>query len=242
MLKRFVGIAGVMLSSVGLFLGVVPSAHGLTAVFNASALSASTGFDNQTLQLPADFDLGLDWVAAGRPFPGETLPVEISECQYLSDANIGPGSCNQALNVLGPWESRVEWSVTNTTGREGPVFLFFSGLQAFADPSDPSVPTAQQYDPGEVGLILESADFSVARYRASTEDYYYLGFLIDDLTQPVDLAFDYVVTRDILGMNTSELGTPILQMNALFLPEPAAGMLVLLGMVGLFRAGERRQG
>lgn len=238
MVDRFVGIVGVVLFGVVLF---VAPASGTTAVFSPSALSSSTGFDNQTLQLPVDFDLGAEWVAAGRPLSGETLPIELTECQFLSDANVPEGGCNEPRNVSGPWMSRVEWSVTNTTGRDDPVFLFFSGLQPFLDPSDPSAPAVEQYAPGEVGLILESADFSVARYRASSDDYYYLGFVIDDLSQPVDLTFDYAVTRDILGMNTSELGTPILQMNAFFLPEPGPGVLTALGMVGLLWLGERRE-
>jgi len=234
------GIAGVVLSAAWFLTFAAPASHALTAVFAPSSLGQSTGFDNSTLQLAPDFDLSADWLSAGQPFPGETLAIEISECQFLSDATSGPGGCNQPLNVLDPWTSRVEWTITNTTGREGPVFLFFSGMQPFVDPSNPGVPGPDQYDPAEVGLILESAQFSVARYRASADDFFYLGFLVDDISQPVDLAFEYEVTRDILGMNTSELGTPILQMNAQFLPEPTSGLLLLLGVTALLRAGQPR--
>lgn len=240
MRKRLASIVGAVLSSASVFLAMAQASQAVTAVFDSSALTSSTGFDNQTLELAAEFDLGPDWLAAGQPLPGESLSVEISECQFLSDATLGPGSCNQPLNVTDPWTGRVEWTVTNHSGREGPVFLFFSGLQPFADPSDPGVPAADQYDPAEVGLILESADFSVARYRAPSNDYYYLGFLIDDLSQPVDLEFQYEVTRDILGMNTQDLGTPILQMNAQFLPEPTEGILVAFGMMGLLWFGRSR--
>ena len=237
MRRRSASIVGAVLSAACLLTAVASASHALTAVFAPTALGQSTGFDNSSLQLAPDFDLTADWQTAGQPFPGESLAIEISECQFLSDANVGPGSCNQPLNVSGPWTSRVEWTITNTTGLEGPVFLFFSGLQPFVTPSDPSTPGPDQYQPDEVGVVLGSADFSVARYSAATQDFFYLGFLVEDTSQPVDLTFEYEVTRDILGMNTSELGTPILQMNAQFLPEPSQGLLLLFGMTGLLWAG-----
>ena len=64
--------------------------------------------------------------------------------------------------------------------------------------------------------------------------------MIDDFSQPVDLTFDYAVTRDILGINTNQFGTPILQVNAFFLPEPGPGALTALGVMGLLWLGERR--
>lgn len=216
------------LASVGLAPGD-PGFHG-----------GGTGFDNSTLMLAPDFEIDDQWLAAGVPLLGEMFAFELAEIQTLRDAT-QTGAPGQPLNVTDPWISRVDWTATNTTGRAGRALLFVSGLEEFVDPANPSVAAPVQYLPSEVG-ILKTEDLSVARYRAQSGDFFYLAFLIEDFSQPVDLSFEYEVTRDILGLGTADFGTPILQVNGFFLPvpEPSASLMLTVGLLGLAQVGRRR--
>jgi hypothetical protein len=173
--------------------------------------------------------------------PGEMFALELSEVQTLTDSDGTTGAPGEELNVTATWTSLVEWTVTNTTGLEGPALLFFSGLQEFADPQDPNIgaPADHQYLPSEVGILMNE-DLQVVRYEAQSGTFYYLAFLIEDFSQPVQLSFEYEVTRDIIGFETDDFGTPILQMNAFFLPEPSASLLTVAGLLGLAYLGRSR--
>lgn len=199
-----------------------------------------TGFDNSTLMLAPDFEIDDQWLTAGVPLLGEMFAFELAEIQTLRDAT-QTGAPGQPLNVTDPWISRVDWTATNTTGRAGRALLFVSGLEEFVDPANPSVAAPVQYLPSEVG-ILKTEDLSVARYRGQSGDFFYLAFLIEDFSQPVDLSFEYEVTRDILGLGTADFGTPILQVNGFFLPvpEPSASLMLTVGLLGLAQVGRRR--
>jgi len=221
-----------------------PTSNAMPIPFHPDAVASfdgsggSTGFDNSELGLIATRDITNAWSTAGVPMIGETFDIELSEMQTLRD-DTQQGRPGEELNVMGPWTSLVEWEVTNTTGQEGPVLLFFSGLQEFADPNNPAAPAAEQYLPAEVG-ILPNENLSVIRYVASSDTFYYLAFLIEDFSSPVTLSFEYQVERDIIGFETPELGTPILQMNAFFLPEPSGASMMIVGLIGLAYVGRRR--
>lgn len=201
--------------------------------------SLSVGFDNSTLSLAVDFDIDNQWMSAGL---GAAFAIQIFEHQTLRDT-LTPllGTQDQELNVQGselePWTSFVEWTVVNNSGLDGPAYLFFSGLQPFADA------TLGQYDHSNVGITVPDSpsafsDFSVLRYQAQSADYFYLAFLIEDFSQP--LTFEYEVMQDIIGFETDSFGTPILQMNAYFLPEPSASMMITVALIGLAYIGRRR--
>jgi hypothetical protein len=200
--------------------------------------TGGTGFDNSSLMLTPDFDITNEWLSAGVPVGGETFAFQISETQTLRDAT-QQGLPGQELNVTDPWISTVEWTVTNNTGQEGPALLFFSGLREFADPTNPTVAASEQYLPSEVGILM-TGDFSVARFVGQSGTYDYLAFYIEDFSQPVDITFEYEVTRDIIGFETDDFGTPILTMNGFLVPEPSASTLMVVGLFGLAYVGRRR--
>jgi len=212
------------------------ASNATTAVFDPIS-----GFDNSTLMLPPEYDIDADpdkLFMAGVEDPGETLDVAITECQFLRDGSTPEGACNQGLNVEATWTSRVTWTVTNNVGLEGPVLLFMTGLQ------DLDVGT-EEYDESEVGIVLESSsDFTVIRFVGQTGTFYYLGFLIEDFSQPVDFSFEYEVTRDIIGIGTETGGTPILRTLAYVspaaVPQPSATLLTTVGLAGLVYLGRRR--
>ena len=199
-----------------------------------------TGFDNSTLMRAPDFEIDDQWLAAGVPLLGEMFAFELSEIQTLRDATQA-GAPGQPLNVTDPWISRVDWTLTNNTGRTGAALLFFSGLEEFADPANPGAAAPVQYLPSEVG-VLKTDSLSVARYHGESGDFFYLAFHIENFSQPVDLTFEYEVTRDIIGLGTADFGTPILQVNGFFLPvpEPSSSLMLTVGLLGVAYVGRRR--
>jgi hypothetical protein len=238
--------AGFVALIAGAFLLVSAPAKAMRVEFRFDSVATidgssfgGTGFDNSTLMLEPTMDITNEWQSAGVPMPGEMFALELSEVQTLTDSDGTTGLPGQELNVTATWTSLVEWTVTNTTGLDGPALLFFSGLQEFPDPQDPSTAAPEQYLPSEVGILMNE-DLQVVRYEAQSGTFYYLAFLIEDFSQPVQLSFEYEVTRDIIGFETDDFGTPILQMNAFFLPEPSASLLTVAGLLGLAYIGRSR--
>ena len=230
-------------------------------LFGASTSKATTvlfsdsgfGFDTSTFpsfdpDITPDFftDSTTSMFLTGFPMGGPANDVNVTmECQLLGDGTMTASFCNEELNVMGepgdPWSSQVEWDLQkdeNTTGPDGPALILFTRLQDF--------PTGtMQYEPGQVGIVLESADFKVVAHTSGAGDvFYFLAFMVDGIPDfgngVVTRNFEYEVTRDIIGINTDEFGTPILRLVTVSVPEPSSSLMMTVGLIGLAYLGRRR--
>ena len=201
------------------------TAGATTVTMRADAWS-STGFDNSTLLLPSAHSIGAsDWLSGGT---GALNGIAVTENQCLRLQSESVGVCNSSLALgAGPFASDVTWNVTNTSGLSGPALLFFSGVANFA--------TGTSYDPSNIRIIMADGDAEVVQYTSGPTDYYYLGFLINDFSQPVTFTYE-VDAAQLAG------GTPQLLVNSAFsfVPEPSTGLLVCSGLIGLGVMGRRR--
>ena len=225
-------VRGKVVAVIAAMLWVAPAAQATFIPYDPVS-----GFDEAAaLALGVDYMIDTNWAGAGDPdLPPEpgfpAVDIGIDSCEFVDGSSVC--SSTQAANATGPWQSTVQWDLTNLTEEEGPVLLFLSGLDPFDPPLD-------NYDPANVGILSDSADFVVAKLSMEDRDYYYLGFLVTDFSEQI--TFTYQVNEDIIEIETDMGGTPQMFVNAHFnpVPEPSATALMLVGLAGLATLGRRR--
>lgn len=185
------------------------------------------GFDNSSIEATAKYqieDADAFEAAGQRKFNDGSFAIVLSVEQ---DVHIADGF----------FEVDVTWQIKNKTDETiDRVIVFFTAL---AGP-----PAFPDYFDAEIELFPEDGkQFRVIRYEDGDEEFFFLGFAVRNLEPGRDdereRKFSYRVAGPVIGGETPTMGV-LASFNPTVVPEPATGLLVAFGLVGLAARGRKR--